>query len=123
MSMNNAHYLFCKSALNMIPFFKSVAEEYVMERWPDEPLWTLMYEDFGVSTIEHFDDLTIEQRSKIFELIENSLYSDDLSFKNSIAAGFVEGVIYALNKEPRLWSDVEVFFLPVTRELFLKQTN
>ena len=99
------------------PFINIVCREFIMDYWPDDPPWTSLFGIIGRVLCENWGRLTVEEKIQLFEMIEPSMdESTDEFLQTVVATGLVESIIHLTDKNQILWSEIESYMLPMTKE-------
>lgn len=97
-------------------FVKNVCSEFIMDYWPDDPPWTSLLGYIGTSICENWSNLTVEEKVRLFEIVELPFYeSEDDYLHTAIITGLIEAIIHFTDKDDDLWTEIENYMLPMTK--------
>ncbi len=68
------------------------------------PTMQTVFEDMGWLIAEHFS--AIEERDKVFELIEHGMRNGDRRLKHAVSTGLIEAMISRTGAQPARWRQI-----------------
>jgi hypothetical protein len=84
----------------------SSARRETLEEWGEDIPTTVLFGRLGKALAEHIEEVNLEGRAHIFQVIEDGLDDTDVALKTLVATGFLEALHLRAAAIPGRWEQL-----------------
>lgn len=92
----------------------SSARRLALEEWGEDIPTTVLFGKLGKALADHVEELDLETRAHIFQVIEGGLASNDATLKAFVATGLLEALYLRASGVPGHWNRIRDYLGPLS---------